>query len=262
MSNKVDRSDFYGRTMLMAGNWKMYKTIKEAKDFAKEFKKNYSGREDVKAAICAPFTQLQALVEEFKDTDIGVGAQNVHFADEGAYTGEISLSMLMEIGVDYIIIGHSERRQYFGETDESINNKLKHVFWDSEIVPILCVGENLEEREAGREAEVVKYQLEKDLADLTSDKVATMVIAYEPVWAIGTGKTATPEQAGEMCTLIREKVAEIYDEETAKRITIQYGGSVKPENTAEIMKMKDIDGALVGGASLDPEKFLGIVEFA
>ena len=262
MSDKVARHDFYGRTPLIAGNWKMYKNIAEAKEFAEAFKKIYKGEQETKVAICAPFTQLQALVEEFKDTNIGVGAQNVHFADEGAYTGEVSLSMLLEIGVDYIIIGHSERRQYFNETDESINNKLKHIFWDSEIVPILCVGENLEEREAGRAAEVVKYQLEKDLADLTAEKGATMVIAYEPIWAIGTGKTATPEQAGEMCTLIRETVAEIYDSETASRITIQYGGSVKPENASEIMAMKDIDGALVGGASLEPEKFLGIVEFA
>ena len=261
MANKIDRSDFFGRTPLIAGNWKMYKTIAEAKEFAKEFKSIYKGDNDVKVAICAPFTQLQALVEEFKGTDIGVGAQNVRFADEGAYTGEISLSMLMEIGVDYIIIGHSERRQYFNETDESINNKLKHIFWDSEIVPILCVGENLEEREAGKASEIVKFQLEKDLQDLTAEKVATMVIAYEPIWAIGTGKTATPEQAGEMCTLIRNTVAEIYDSETASRITIQYGGSVKPENASEIMNMTDVDGALVGGASLAPKTFLQIVEF-
>lgn len=261
MSEKIDRHDFIGRTPLIAGNWKMYKNIREAREFADEFKKIYKNS-TTKVAICAPFTQLEALVYAFKDTEIGVGAQNVHFADEGAYTGEISLSMLMEIGVDYIIIGHSERRQYFNETDESINNKLKHIFWDSQIVPILCVGENLEEREAGRASEIVKYQLEKDLADLTAEKVSTMVIAYEPIWAIGTGKTATPEQAGEMCTLIRNTVAEIYDRETAANITIQYGGSVKPDNAAEIMAMEDIDGALVGGASLEPDKFLGIVEFA
>ena len=261
MSNKVGRKDFYGRTPLIAGNWKMYKTIAEAKEFAKEFKSILAERDDVKVAICAPFTQLQTLVEEFKGTSVGIGAQNVHYADEGAYTGEISLSMLMEIGVDYIIIGHSERRQYFNETDESINNKLKHIFWDSEIVPILCVGENLEEREEGRAQEVVKYQLEKDLADLTAEKVATMVIAYEPIWAIGTGKTATPDQAGEMCTLIRNTVAEIYDTETASRLTIQYGGSVKPENASEIMNMEDIDGALVGGASLVAKSFKEIIEF-
>lgn len=261
MSEKVVRQDFYNRTPLIAGNWKMYKTIAEARDFAKEFKRIYKGKESPKVAICAPFTQLEALVEEFKDSDIGVGAQNVHFADEGAYTGEISLAMLLEIGVDYIIIGHSERRQYFGETDESINNKLKHIFWDSQIVPILCVGENLKEREEGRAAEVVKIQLEKDLADLTADKVATMVIAYEPIWAIGTGKTATPEQAGEMCTLIRNTVSEIYDAETASRVTVQYGGSVKPENAGEILNMEDIDGALVGGASLEPGKFLDIIRF-
>lgn len=260
MAEKIIRQDFYDRTPLIAGNWKMYKNISEAREFAKTFKELYVCKSETKVAICAPFTQLQTLVEEFKDTDIGVGAQNVHFADEGAYTGEISLSMLLEIGVEYIIIGHSERRQYFGETDESINNKLKHIFWDSEIVPILCVGENLNEREEGRATEVVKYQLERDLADLTSEKVSEMVIAYEPIWAIGTGKTATPQEAGEMCTLIRNTVSEVYDSETASRITVQYGGSVKPENAEEILTMQDIDGALVGGASLEPKKFWDIVK--
>ena len=250
------------RRPLIAGNWKMYKTTKEALEFIDRFRVLYKDTENLDAAICAPFTQLQSLKEAMIGSDLFLGAQNVHFADEGAYTGEISLAMLMEIGVDYCIIGHSERRQYFNETDEAINNKLKHMFWDSRIIPILCVGENLTEREEGRAQEVVKFQLEKDLADLSDDRVKSMVIAYEPIWAIGTGKTATPEQAGEMCTLIRTTLHEIYDEEISQGVRVQYGGSVKAESIQEIMKMPDVDGALVGGASLDPEKFAELLDLA
>ena len=248
------------RIPFIAGNWKMYKTKKEALEFAERFKALYQGT-DVKAAICAPYTQLECLVDAFKGTGIGVGAQNVHFAEEGAYTGEISLAMLKEIGVDYCIIGHSERREYFGETDETVNLKLKKVFSESNITPILCVGENLEQREAGREQEVVRGQLEVDLSGLTADQVSRLVIAYEPVWAIGTGKTATPQQAGEMCAVIREAICMQYDEDTCDQVIIQYGGSVKPENATDIMNMEEIDGALVGGASLIPEKFMDIINF-
>ena len=250
------------RRPIIAGNWKMYKTTKEALDFIKKFRSLYNDTANLDAAICAPFTQLSAIREAIKGTDLFLGAQNVHFADEGAYTGEISLAMLMEIGIDFCIIGHSERRQYFNETDEAINNKIKHMFWDSKVTPILCVGENLTEREEGRAQEVVKFQLERDLADLSHDRVASMVIAYEPVWAIGTGKTATAEQAGEMCTMIRETLTEIYDEQVAEGVRIQYGGSVKAENIQEIMSMKDIDGALVGGASLEVEKFAELLDLA
>lgn len=250
------------RRPLIAGNWKMYKTTYEAVDFVKKFGLLYRDTENLDAAICAPFTQLSALREAIKGTDLFLGAQNVHFADEGAYTGEISLAMLMEIGLDYCIIGHSERRQYFNETDESINNKLKHMFWDSEIIPILCVGENLKEREEGRAQEVVKFQLEMDLKDLSEDRVASMVIAYEPIWAIGTGKTATPDQAGEMCTMIRDTLHEIYDLQISESVRILYGGSVKAENIKEILSMKDVDGALVGGASLEPEKFAELLDLA
>ena len=216
---------------------------------------------DVKAAICAPFTQLDCLVEAFKGSGVGVGAQNVHFAEEGAYTGEVSLAMLQEIGVDYCIIGHSERREYFGETDETVNLKLKKLFAESSITPILCVGENLEQREGGTEQDVVRRQLELDLEGLSAAEVAKLVIAYEPIWAIGTGKTATPEQAGEMCAFIRETICQMYDEDTCDQVIIQYGGSVKPENATEIMNMEEIDGALVGGASLIPEKFMDIINF-
>ncbi|MBF1170106.1 MAG: triose-phosphate isomerase [[Eubacterium] sulci] len=248
------------RIPLIAGNWKMYKTTAEAKAFAEEFSKLYKDT-DVRAAICAPFTQLVALKEAFAGTNVKLGAQNVHFEDEGAFTGEISVEMLKEIGVDYCIIGHSERREYFAETDETVNLKLKKLFSTSEIIPILCVGENLSEREAGNAFDVVEGQLKADLEGIDKADVSKLVIAYEPIWAIGTGKTATPEQAGEMCAHIRNIVEKLYDEDTCDSVIIQYGGSVKPENASEIMNMDEIDGALVGGASLDASKFIKIVNF-
>ena len=248
------------RIPLIAGNWKMYKTTAEAKAFAEEFSKLYKDT-DVRAAICAPFTQLVALKEAFAGTNVKLGAQNVHFEDEGAFTGEISVGMLKEIGVDYCIIGHSERREYFAETDETVNLKLKKLFSSSEIIPILCVGENLSEREAGNAFDVVEGQLKADLEGIDKADVSKLVIAYEPIWAIGTGKTATPEQAGEMCAHIRNIVEKLYDEDTCDSVIIQYGGSVKPENASEIMNMDEIDGALVGGASLDASKFIKIVNF-
>ena len=248
------------RIPLIAGNWKMYKTTAEAKAFAEEFSKLYKDT-DVRAAICAPFTQLVALKEAFAGTNVKLGAQNVHFEDEGAFTGEISVKMLKEIGVDYCIIGHSERREYFAETDETVNLKLKKLFSSSEIIPILCVGENLSEREAGNAFDVVERQLKADLEGIDKADVSKLVIAYEPIWAIGTGKTATPEQAGEMCAHIRNIVEKLYDKDTCDSVIIQYGGSVKPENASEIMNMDEIDGALVGGASLDASKFIKIVNF-
>lgn len=248
------------RIPLIAGNWKMYKTTAEARAFAEEFSKMYRDT-DVRAAICAPFTQLTALKEAFAGTNVKVGAQNVHFEDEGAFTGEISVGMLNEIGVDYCIIGHSERREYFAETDETVNLKLKKLFSSSDIIPILCVGENLDEREAGNAFDVVEGQLKSDLDGIDRGDVSKIVIAYEPIWAIGTGKTATPEQAGEMCAHIRSIIERLYDEDTCDSVIIQYGGSVKPENASEIMNMDEIDGALVGGASLDASKFIKIVNF-
>jgi len=248
------------RIPLIAGNWKMYKTTAEARAFAEEFSKLYKDT-DVRVAICAPFTQLVALKEAFAGTNVKLGAQNVHFEDEGAFTGEISVEMLKEIGVDYCIIGHSERREYFAETDQTVNLKLKKLFSSSEIIPILCVGENLSEREAGNAFDVVEEQLKADLEGIDKADVSKLVIAYEPIWAIGTGKTATPEQAGEMCAHIRNIVEKLYDEDTCDSVIIQYGGSVKPENASEIMNMDEIDGALVGGASLDASKFIKIVNF-
>lgn len=247
------------RVPFIAGNWKMFKTKAEAKAFAEEFKKLYKDTE-VQTAICAPFTDLDLLVEAFKGTGIGVGAQNVHFADEGAYTGEISVAMLEEIGVDFCVIGHSERRQYFAETDETCNLKLKKLF-EGTIRPILCVGESLEERDAGKATDIVKGQIEADLVGIPADDVKKLVIAYEPIWAIGTGRTATPEQAEEMCAVIRKCVEELYDESVSDEVIIQYGGSVKPANATEIMNQPEIDGALVGGASLKANDFMNIIDF-
>lgn len=237
----------------------MFKTKSEAHEFAEAFRGLYKGT-DIRTAICAPYTDLDMLVEMFRGTGIGVGAQNVHFADEGAYTGEISAAMLEEIGVDYCIVGHSERRQYFGETDETVNKKLRKLFKGS-ITPIMCVGESLEERDAGNAEAVVKTQLQEGLKDIPASDAAKLVIAYEPVWAIGTGRTATPEQAEEMCSFIRNTLTELYDEDVADEVIIQYGGSVKPANATEIMNMPEIDGALVGGASLKPEDFMKIIDF-
>ena len=237
----------------------MYKTSAEAAAFAEAFKELYHDT-DVKAAICAPFTQLETLVKAFEGTGIGVGAQNVHFEKEGAYTGEISAAMLQEIGVDYCIVGHSERRQYFGETDETVNRKLKTLL-PTGIVPILCVGEVLEEREAGREQEVVRSQVMKAFEGIEGNDAEKVVIAYEPVWAIGTGRTASPQQANDMCGCIRAVLEDLYDDVISDRMIIQYGGSVKPENATEIMNMEEIDGALVGGASLDASKFSEIINF-
>ncbi len=248
------------RQPFIAGNWKMYKTMAEAESFAQLFR-SYKRKEGVKVAICAPFTDLPVLKRAFSYSGIMTGAQNVHFEDRGAYTGEVSLPMLKELGVECCVVGHSERRAYFGETDETVNKKLLKLLSGSQITPILCVGERLEEREAGRQTEVVAAQIEKDFAGMTEDQAVRTVIAYEPIWAIGTGKTATPDQAEEMCAFIRKKIGELFGQETADQIIIQYGGSVKPANVKEIMAQPDIDGALVGGASLDPEKFLEIVNF-
>ncbi len=247
------------RIPFIAGNWKMFKTKAEAIAFAEEFRELYKDT-DVQTAICAPFTNLEALKEAFAGTEIKVGAQNVHFADEGAFTGEISVSMLEEIGVDFCIVGHSERRQYFGETDETVNKKLKKLF-EGPIRPILCVGESLEERDADKAFDVVGDQIKADLEGIDAADVKKLVIAYEPIWAIGTGRTATPDQAEEMCAFIRKTLIELYGEEVSDEVIIQYGGSVKPANATEIMNMDEIDGALVGGASLKPKDFMEIIDF-
>ena len=247
------------RRPFIAGNWKMYKTAEQAKAFAEEFKKLYKPS-DVRVAIAAPFTQLWALKEAFAGTGIGVAAQNMHWADEGAYTGEVSAAMLREIGVDYCVIGHSERRQYFAETDETVNKKVLKALAEG-ILPILCCGESLETRDAGEQNAFVEAQIRADFAGISAEDAKKVTVAYEPIWAIGTGRTASPEQAQDMCAYIREVLKDIYGEDVSEEITIQYGGSVKPSNASDLMNQDDIDGALVGGASLKPADFIEIVHF-
>ena len=247
------------RIPFIAGNWKMNKTMAEARLFARDIKEMYLDT-DVRVAIFAPYTQLLVLKEALKNTGIAIGAQNVHYEMSGAYTGEISIPMLSELGVDYCLIGHSERRQYFGETDQTVNLKMKALL-ESEIKPLVCVGEDLSQREAGQALTLVEKQVRAAFDGIAAEKAVRATIAYEPIWAIGTGRTATPEQANEMCACIRSVLSSLYDEETADEIIIQYGGSVTPENATQIMNMEEIDGALVGGASLDPVKFMQIVDF-
>ena len=247
------------RRPIIAGNWKMFKTIAQAVEFAKEINGNCE-TENVDAVICAPFTMIQALKEELKDTHVKIGAQNFHYEDEGAFTGEISAKMLLEIGAEFVIIGHSERRQYFNETDETVNLKAKKAIKEG-LTPIICVGESLEQREAGITQEIVKNQVLAAYREISAVDAEKTVVAYEPIWAIGTGKTATSAQANEVCMHIRQELENFYDKETAKKIRIQYGGSVKPANVKEIMAQSDIDGALVGGASLIAEDYLKLIKF-
>ena len=248
------------RVPFICGNWKMFKTPDETRAFAEAFnaKEFRTGR---RIGICAPFVDLDALKEGFEGSWVDYGAENVHFEDQGAYTGEVSLPMLKAIGMKLVIIGHSERRQYFAETDETCNLKLKKVLNESDITPILCVGENIDIRKAGNAEAHVEAQVRADFDGIEADKAAKTVVAYEPIWAIGTGETATPEQAEEMCAHIRSVLADMYGKDTADKVIIQYGGSVKPENVNDLMAKPDIDGALVGGASLDPDKFTAIVNF-
>jgi triosephosphate isomerase (TIM) len=248
------------RTPIIAGNWKMFKTVSEAIAFfdAVKGKAEVAGVESV---ICAPFTNLPALVEAAKGTSIAIGAQNLHFEDNGAFTGEISGVMLKELGVKYVIIGHSERREYFAETDAIVNKKA-HAAFKHGLTPIICVGEKLEEREAGTTKDVCKVQTEAALAGLSAEQVAQTVIAYEPIWAIGTGKSSTSADAQEVIGYIREVVANLYDQATADAVRIQYGGSVKPNNVTEYLGQADIDGALVGGASLEADSYIALIEGA
>jgi len=245
------------RTPIVAGNWKMFKTIAEASDFAANVSKAapIAGVEQV---ICAPFTTLPALSELFKGSSIALGAQNMHYAENGAFTGEISPLMLKELGVKYVIIGHSERRQYFNETDETVNLKSKAALQHG-LLPIICVGETLAEREAGKTEEVVRVQTEAALAGISADQAKTVVVAYEPVWAIGTGKSSSAAEANETIRYIRQVIASLYGQDTADQVRIQYGGSVKPDNIASYLQESDIDGALVGGASLTADGFLQLV---
>lgn len=249
------------RKPIIAGNWKMYKTVSEAMAFVNKLKRAVDEIKDVEVVVCPPFTALCQVSEALRGTGIGVGAQDVYWVDEGAFTGEVSPAMLKEAGCSYVIIGHSERRQFFGEIDDNVNRKVKAVL-ERGLTPIMCVGERIEERESGITEKVIKTQTEAGLAGLTAEQVAGMVIAYEPVWAIGTGKTASDADAQQVIGFIRGLVSDLFGADVAAKVRIQYGGSVKPQNAAGLMAQQDIDGALVGGASLDVQSFSGIVKAA
>lgn len=249
------------RKPFIAGNWKMNNTREAAKALVSALKPLVADVKNVEIAVAPTFTCLADVVDILKGSNIEVSAQNISYAKSGAYTGEISADMLKDVGVTHAIIGHSERRQFFGETDESVAKRVRAAL-DNAIIPIVCVGESLAEREAGKTLDIVLGQVEKGLASVANDEAARVVIAYEPVWAIGTGKTATPDQAQEVHAAIRAKLAEMFGSDNADAMRIQYGGSVKASNAKEILGQKDIDGALVGGASLKAEDFSVIVKAA
>ncbi|MCK9431896.1 MAG: triose-phosphate isomerase [Candidatus Omnitrophica bacterium] len=248
------------RKPIIAGNWKMYKTINEAIDLASGLKRQLFKLDfaEVEVVLCPVFTALSEVSEVLNETDIGLGAQDVYWQDEGAFTGEVSPAMLKDAGCKYVIIGHSERRQFFGETNETVNKKVQAVLKHA-LTPIVCVGENLKERESGEAFKVIENHIRGSLAGIGTNDMEKIVIAYEPVWAIGTGKTATPDQAQEVHRYIRDLLKDIYDQEISDAVRIQYGGSVKPENIAELIGKPDVDGALVGGASLKADSFSAIV---
>ena len=248
------------RTPIIAGNWKMNMNPEQTAEFVKAVKDKLPKATEVESVIAAPAVDLPALLENAKGSELKVAAENCYFEDEGAFTGETSPKVLKEMGVDYVIIGHSERRDYFHETDEDINKKA-HTIFNNGMTPILCCGESLETREAGKAEESVEAQVKAALKDLTAEQVSNLVIAYEPIWAIGTGKTATSDQAEEICAVVRKTVADLYDQDVADKVRIQYGGSVKPANVKELMAKPNIDGGLVGGASLVPESYLELVNF-
>jgi len=251
------------RKTIIAGNWKMSKTIKEAIELANGLAREFFklDNQGIDVVLCPPFTALSEVYEVIQDTNIQLGAQDVHWEEEGAFTGEVSCKMLKDAGCKFVIIGHSERRQYFGETNENVNKKIKAAL-AHELTPIVCVGETLKEREAQETFKVLDNHIQNGLRDISEEDILKIVIAYEPVWAIGTGKTATPQQAEEAQKYIRDLLKKEYNKEVASNIRIQYGGSVKPENIMELMRQPDVDGALVGGASLSIDTFSAIVKGA
>jgi len=255
------------RTPFIAGNWKMNLNHIEATKFVEDISYKFENKNNIKIAICPSFTSLRSTIivleDEIAKNDeikIKIGAQNMHFEESGAFTGEISPSMLKTLGVEYVIIGHSERRELFYEADESINKKLKAAL-SHDIKPILCVGETLDIREAGNAVEYTLAQIRKDLFNISDIEMSSITIAYEPIWAIGTGKNATPQDANEMCLAIRNEIKRLYGSEISENLAVQYGGSVKPSNIKELMAMPDIDGALVGGASIKVDDFLAIINY-
>ena len=249
------------RKTIIAGNWKMNKTASETKKFAEELKAIMPRAKWCDVVVCVPYVNIPAALKAFKDMRVSIGAENLFYEPSGAYTGEVSADMLKDLGVKYVIIGHSERRQYFCETDEIVNKKV-HAVLDAGMNPIICVGESLEQREMGVTMELIALQVKSALAGVAAEKVRKCVIAYEPIWAIGTGKTATAEQAGEVCSNIRATVRALYGARVARSVTIQYGGSMNPKNAAELLAQPDIDGGLIGGASLKPEQFVEIINAA
>ncbi len=246
------------RTKIIAGNWKMNKSASEAAALIAEIKAELEGVSGVEVVVCPPFVDLKDAAAAVAGSAIGLGAQNVHWAESGAFTGEISAAMLKDLGVKYVIVGHSERRQYFGETNETVNKRAKAAV-AAGLIPLVCVGETLEERDSGRMESVVISQIREGLAGL-GDDFGNIVVAYEPVWAIGTGRTASPAQAQEVHALIRRTLAEISSGDMANTVRIQYGGSMKPDNAVELMSQPDIDGGLIGGAALQAASFAAIVK--
>jgi len=247
------------RRVIIASNWKMNKNISESIELANSIKRSLCDVQEIEIVLCPPFTSLSDIKEVIMDTNIRLGAQDVYWEKEGAFTGEVSASMLKNVGCEYCIVGHSERRQYFHETNQTVNKKAKALLKEG-IKPILCVGEKLEERKTGKTFDVVKDHVENSLAGLTKEEILKTVIAYEPVWAIGTGVNATKEQAEEAHKYIRELLGKMYDKNIANQVRIQYGGSVKPDNIKELISQQDVDGALVGGASLKADSFTDIVK--
>lgn len=247
------------RKPIIAGNWKMNKTVSEANAFAEAVKNKIPSNDKVDSVIGSPALFLTDLVNIAKGTDLKISAQNCYFENSGAFTGETSPAALADLGVDYVIIGHSERREYFHETDEDINKKAKAIIANG-MTPILCCGESLETYEASKTAEWIEGQITGGLAGLTDEQVSNLVIAYEPIWAIGTGKSADANIADEICGVVRQTVAKLYNDTVASKVRIQYGGSVKPENIAEYMAKENVDGALVGGAALEVDSFLALLE--
>ncbi len=246
------------RKVIIAGNWKMNKTVEESVALAQDVVKAVGSVEDVTVAVCPPFTSLTAVAEVLKGSNVKLGAQDVHWEESGAYTGKVSISMLKSCGVECVILGHSEQRQFFGETNETVNKKVKATL-AGDLLPIICVGETLEEREAGKLEEVVKSHVAGAYAGVSKADALKTVIAYEPVWAIGTGVTASPEQADESHAVIRAILTDIYDAEVAESLQIQYGGSMKPDNAKELLGKENVDGGLIGGAALVADLFKGIV---
>ena len=249
------------RKTIVAGNWKMHKTATETKLFAERLKGALPRVKRCSIVLCVPYVDIPAAVKILKDSRVAVGAQNLHWETSGPYTGEVSAAMLADLDVKYLILGHSERRALFGETDLTINKKL-HAALDAGLRPILCVGEDLEQRELGVTLEFISYQLKAALAGVTPEEMRRVVIAYEPIWAIGTGNTATPEQAGEVCAAIRGVLRKLYGARIARSTTIQYGGSMNAANAQDLLNQEDVDGGLIGTAALDVEQFLQIIQTA